>query len=99
MSTRKESGEITSDREEILKSCTDFYKSFYTQTSPTQEGTMKSNQDTEEMLEFREELERAIKRIKRHKAQVMAGILFDIKLEGGGGGGTNLTYLNKQHLQ
>ena len=90
MSTRKESEEITSDREEILKSCTDFCKSFYTQTVPTQKGTMKSNQDTEEMLEFREEeVERAIRRMKRHKAQVLDGCKTWGK--GGGGGGGKLT--------
>ena len=35
MSMRKESGEITTNREEILKICANFYKSLYTQTVPT----------------------------------------------------------------
>ena len=35
MSMGKESGEITSDREEILKIGANFYKSLYTQTVPT----------------------------------------------------------------
>ena len=54
---RKESGEITSDREEILKICANFYKSLYTQTVPTPESTMKSSPDTEEIPEFTEEVE------------------------------------------
>ena len=48
ISMRKESGEITSDRKEILKICAKFYKSLYTQTVPTPESTMKSSPDTEE---------------------------------------------------
>ena len=71
MSLRKESGEITSDREEILKICTDFYKSLYTQTIPTPESTMKSSPDTEEIPEFTEEVESAIKGMKRPKAHGM----------------------------
>ena len=79
MSMRKESGEITTNREEILKICTNFYKSLYTQTVPTPESTMKSSPDTEEIPEFTEkEVERAIKRMKRHKAQGVDGITSDI---------------------
>ena len=70
MSMTKESGEITSDREDILKICADFYKSLYTQTVPSPDGTMKSSPDTEEIPEFTEkEVERARKRMKRHKAE------------------------------
>ena len=69
LSMRKESGEITSDREEILRTCRDFYKSLYTQTVPSPESTIKSSPDTEEIPEFTEEVESAIKRMKRHKAQ------------------------------
>ena len=92
MSMRKESGEITADREEVLKICANFYKSLYTQTVPTPESTMKSSPDTEEIPEFteEEEVERAIKRMKRHKAQGVDGITSDIiKL----GGPVVLTYL------
>ena len=91
MSMRKESGEITTDREEILKVCANFYKSLYTQTVPTPESTIKSSPDTEEIPEFtEEEVERAIKRMKRHKAQGVDGITSHIiKL----GGPTVLTYL------
>ena len=91
MSMRKESGEITADREEILKICANFYKSLYTQTVPTPESTMKSSPDTEEIPEFtEEEVERAITRMKRHKAQGVDGITSDItKL----GGPIVLTYL------
>ena len=91
MSTRKESGEITIDREEILKIYVNFYKSLYTQTVPTPESAMKSSPDTEEIPEFtEEEVERAIKRMKRHKAQGVDGITSDIiKL----GGPVVLTYL------
>ena len=91
MSMRKESGEITTDREEILKICANFYKSLYTQTVPTPESTMKSSPDTEEIPQFtEEEVERAIKRMKRHKAQGVDGITSDIiKL----GGPIVLTYL------
>ena len=91
MSMRKESGEITTNREEILKICANFYKSLYTQTVPTPESTMKSSPDTEEIPEFtEEEVERAIKRMKRHKAQGVDGITNDIiKL----GGPVVLTYL------
>ena len=48
MSLRKESGEITSDREEILKICANFCMP----TVPTPENTMKSSPDTEEIHEF-----------------------------------------------
>ena len=65
----KESGEITADREEILKICTNFSKSLYTQTVHIPESTMKSSPDTEEIPEFTEEVERAIEMMKRHKAQ------------------------------
>ena len=84
MRMRKESGEITTDREEILKICTNFYKSLYTQTVPTPESTMKSSPDTEEIPEFtKEEVERDIKRMKRHKAQGVDGITSDIIKLGG----------------
>ena len=87
LSMGKESGEITSDREEILKICADYYKSLYTQTVPTPESTMKSSPDTEEMPDFTEEVER----MKRHKAHGMDGITSDIiKL---GRGQIVLTYL------
>ena len=91
MSMRIESGEITADREEILKICANFYKSLHTQTVPTPQSTMKSSPDTEEIPEFtEEEVERAIKRMKRHKAQGVDGITSDImKL----GGPVVLTYL------
>ena len=96
MSMRKESGDITSDREEILKICANFYKSLYTQTASTPESTMKSSPDTEEIPEFTEEkVKRAIKRIKRHKAQGVDGITSDaIKL-----GGTSRSHLPNNHLQ
>ena len=87
----KPPGEITTNREEILKICANFYKSLYTQTVPTAESTMKSIPDTEEIPEFtEEEVERAVKRMKRHKAQGVDGITSDIiKL----GGPMVLTYL------
>ena len=79
MSMRNESGEITPDREEIIKICANFYKSLYAHTVPTPESTMKSSADTEEIPEFtEEEVERAIKRMKRHKAQGMDGTTSDI---------------------
>ena len=63
MSMRKESGEITADREEMLKICANFNKSLYTQTVPTPKSTMKSSSDTEEIPEFtEEEVERAMKK-------------------------------------
>ena len=51
---------------------------------PTPESTMKSSPDTEEIPEFtKEEMKRAIKRMKRHKAKGMDGITSDIiKLAG-----------------
>ena len=61
------------------KKCADFYKSLYTQTVPTPDSTMKSSPDTEEMPVFTEQkAERAIKRIKRRKAQGMDGITSDV---------------------
>ena len=79
MSMRKESGEITTYREEILKICANVYKSLYTEAVPTSESTMKSSPDTEEIPEFtEEEVERAMKRIRRHKAQGVDGITSDI---------------------
>ena len=90
MSMRKESGEITTNGEEILKICANFYKSLYTQTMPTPESTMESSPDTEEIPKFAEEMETAMKRMKRHKAQGVDGITSDIiKL----GGPMVLTYL------
>ena len=90
MSMRKESGEITTDREEILKICANFYKSLCTQTVPTPESAMKSSLDTEEIPEFtEEEVERVIKRMKRHNARGVDRITSDIKL----GGPIVLTYL------
>ena len=83
MSMRKESGEITSDREEILKICAHFYKSLYTQTVPISEIAMKSSPDTADITKFTEEVERAIKRMKKHKAQGMDGITSDIIKLGG----------------
>ena len=51
---------------------------------PTPESTMKSSPDTEEIPEFtEEEVERAIKRMKRHKAQGVDGITSDIIKLGG----------------
>ena len=85
-----------SDREEILKLCTDFCKSLYTQTVPTPENTMESSPDKEEIPEFTE-VERAI---KRYKARGMDGITSDIiRLEGGGGGGGNRHHLPNKRLQ
>ena len=78
MYMRKESGEIKSDREEILKTCADFYESPYAQT---------------EVPEFtEEEVERAIKRKKRHKTQRMEGTT-SYNIKPGGGGQIFLTYL------
>ena len=95
MSMRKESGEITSDREEILKICANFYKPLYIQAEPTPESTMKSSPNKEEIPEFtEEEVERAIKRMKRHKAHGMDGMTSDIKL-----GETNRSHLPNKHLQ
>ena len=59
---------------------------------PTPESTMKSSPGTEEIPEFTEkEVERAIKRMKRHKTQGMDGVISDIItlvcVWGGGGGG------------
>ena len=63
--------------------------SLYTQTVPTPESAITSSPDKEEIPEFtEEEMERAIKRMGRHKAHGMDGISSDIiKLGGGGGGG------------
>ena len=98
MSMRKESEEITSDREETLRICTDFYKSLYSQTVHTLESTMKSSLDTEEIPKFTgEEVERAITRKKRHKAHGMDEITSDIKL--GRGGGAKCSHLHNKHLQ
>ena len=52
MRERKESGEITSEREEILRLCKDFSKSHHNQTNITLESTMKSSPDTEEIPQF-----------------------------------------------
>ena len=67
MSMGKESGKITSDIEEILRICTDFYKSLFNQMVPALEFTMKSSPDTDEIPESTEEVER----MKRHKAHSM----------------------------
>ena len=81
---RKESGEITTDIPEMLKICTDFYKSLYNQTVPIPESTMKSCPGTEEIPVFtEEEVERTIKRMKTHKAHEMDGITSDIITLGG----------------
>ena len=57
---------------------------------------MKPSPDTEEKPKFaEEEVERAMKRMKRYKAHGMDRITSDMKLEGGGGGGGQsvLTFL------
>ena len=78
------------------KICTDFYKSLYTQIVPAPESTMKSSLDTEETPEFtEEEVERAIKRMKRHKAQGMDGITSDVIKLGGWGGGCGGLPINR----
>ena len=66
-------------------------QTLYTQTVPTPQSAMKSSHDTEEIPEFtEEEVERAIKRMNKPKAQGMDGITSDIiKL----GGPIVLTYL------
>ena len=72
MSIMKESGEITPDREEILKTCANFYKSLYTQTVPTPESTMKSSPDTEEIPEFtEEEVERVTKKDEKTQSPTL----------------------------
>ena len=96
MSTMKESGEITSDREEILKN---IRRLVYTQTVPTPDSTMKWSPDTEEIPEFtEEEVETAIKRMKRHKDQEMDEITSDI-IKLGRGGGANRSHLPNKHFQ
>ena len=66
----------------LYPNCADFYKSLY-----TPESTMKSSPDTEEMPELtEEEVEKALKRMNRHKGQEMDRIT---KL----GGQIVLTYL------
>ena len=65
MSMRKESGEITLDREDILRICTDLYKSCCNQTVLMPESTMESSPDTEEIPQFTEQaVERDIERRK-----------------------------------
>ena len=52
---------------------------------PTPESTMKSSPDTEEIPKFtEEEVERAMKRMKKHKGQGMDGITSDIVIKLGG---------------
>ena len=84
MNMKKEPGEITPNREEILKICAEFYKSLYTQTVPTQ-CTMKSSPDTEEITEFTEEGERAIRKknekVTEFKYLGQTTLLTDIKKE------------------
>ena len=95
MNMRKESGEITTDREEILKICANFYKSLYTQTVPTPESTMKSSPDTEEIPEFtEEEVERAIKRMKRQSPGSRRNHKSYYKTRG-----TDCPHLLNKHLQ
>ena len=62
---------------------------------PIGESTVKSSPDSEEIPEFAEgEVERAVKRMKRHKAHGMDGITSDIvKL-----GLTDCPCLAKKHL-
>ena len=80
------------DREEILRVCTDFYKLLYNQTVHTSESTMKLSPDTEEIPKFTEEVERAIKGMKKHKAHGRDGIKSDIINRGKGGMQSVLTY-------
>ena len=77
MSTRRGSGEITSDIEESLlkKMCTHFYKSLYTQLVHTPENKMKSIQDTKEDIRvLRRRTVKDINFVKRHKTHGMDGI-------------------------
>ena len=77
---KKQSREITSDREEILSICTDFYKSLYDETVSTPESTMKPSPDTEEIRQFTdEEVERPTEmKTKFHKANGVDGVTSDV---------------------
>ena len=99
MSMRKESREITSDRREILRRCTDIYKSFYIQTVPIPEGTIKSSPDTKEIHKFTEEVKKAIQRLKRHIAYGMDGITSGIIKLGRWRGEGECPHLPNKHLQ
>ena len=99
MSMRKESGGITSDRKEILRICTDFYKSLYSQTMPSLKSAMKSSPDTNEVPKFTEDkVEMAIRRMNRRKSHRIFGITSDKTGRGEGGGG-KCRYLPNKHLQ
>ena len=85
MSMRKESGEMTSNREVFFFKYAQISTSHsIPKTVPIQESTMKSSPDTEEISDFtEEEVERAIKRMERHKSQGIGGITSDIIKLGG----------------
>ena len=72
MSMRKKIWKNHITQRRYSKTCTDFYKSLYTQTVPTPESTMKSSLDIEEIPKFREEeVERAIKKDEKTQSPRM----------------------------
>ena len=65
MVKRKESGEIASDREEILKNMCRFYKALYPNSSHTRKYNEIKSRHSRNTRVYEEEVERAIKRMKR----------------------------------
>ena len=67
MSVKKESEEITFNREEILRTCIDFYNFLMNQTVPTPEGTMKSSPDRKMLHIITEKAEKSHSKDKKTK--------------------------------
>jgi len=83
-SMRKENGEITKDREEILKICTNFYEKLYSSSIPTPKDIIKESCDLEEPPPITiKEVENALKKMKHNKAPGPDGITTDLIRIGG----------------
>ena len=95
MSMRKESGEITFDREEILKICANFCKSLYTQTVPTPESTMKSSPDRRNTRVYRRSSGKSHKKDEKTQSP-RNGWIHKWYYKNGG---TSHSHLPNKHLQ
>ena len=82
---RKKDGSLTSNREEILKICSDFYQELYNSQTETKNQEVKiTSPENSELPEITSrEVEVAIKNMKKNKAQGLDEISKDILEEGG----------------
>ena len=90
---KNEDGKNTTDREEILQICKQFYEKLYDRTMATPQQIMKSSPDNEEVAPFTEdEVLKCLKEMSKNKAPGPDEITSDVFLLGGE---ATITYLTK----